>query len=146
VREATPFAESYQRISLTQPVADVWQRNCRSSISLAVILRIRHGETATMSGSHVTHDANSIDALSAQVAEVLRLSEVRAVAQRILSGKPVHIGQIVDYTIVPPPVGGGTMGLHQGSARPKPYRVAVEPWHLEEAERMLNEIRRGSAV
>ena len=95
-----------------------------------------------MFGIHFTHDANSIDALSAQVAEVLRLSEVRAVAQRILSGDPVRIGQIVDYAIVPPPAVAGVMGLQRGSARPKPYRVAVEPWHLEEAERILKETRR----
>jgi hypothetical protein len=98
-----------------------------------------------MSGFHVAHDANSIDALNAQVAEVLRSSEVRAVAQRILSGDPVRIGQIVDYAIVPPPAVAGAMGLQRGSARSKPYRVAVEQWHLEEAERMLNETRHGSA-
>ena len=98
-----------------------------------------------MSSFHVTHHANSIDALNAQVAEVLRSSEVRAVAQRIVSGDPVRIGQIVDYLIVPPPAVAGVMGFQRGSARPKPYRVAVEQWHLEEAERMLNETRNGFA-
>src|ERR1700757_739271 len=73
-----------------------------------------------MPGIHVTHYANSLDALSAQVAEILRLSEVRAVAQRILSGNPVSLGQIVDYTIVPPPAVAGAMDLPRGTARPKP--------------------------
>jgi hypothetical protein len=81
------------------------------------------------------------DPLSLQVEEVIRLSEIRAVADCMLAGNPVRLGQVVDYFVAPPQSPAGVMVQPGGSAHEKPYRVAVQQWHLDAAERMLQETR-----
>ncbi len=78
--------------------------------------------------------------LSTGVEQVIRSSEVRAVAKLIGSGKLVRLGQVVDYFIEldfeTPPNNYAGLTLHRKRSS---YRVAVEPWHLEAAERMLSQ-------
>jgi hypothetical protein len=64
-----------------------------------------------------------------EVSKLIKKSEVAAVVLALRSGSAPRIGQLVDYEIL--------------SARPsekpsRPYRVAVEQWHLDEAQRMLD--------
>jgi hypothetical protein len=64
-----------------------------------------------------------------EVSKMIKQSEVAAVVRALRNGSAPRIGQIVDYDIL--------------SARPsekpsRPYRVAVEQWHLDEARRMLD--------
>jgi len=69
------------------------------------------------------------DQLQREVAETVRSAEIRAVARALREGARPALGQTVDYTIEPQPV--------TPSKRHRPYRVAVEQWHLDEAELML---------
>ena len=62
-----------------------------------------------------------------QVEQIIRRSEVRAVAQAMKSGGRPRIGDVLDYTIDVP-------GLAKPSrSRSSTYRFSVEAWHLSEA-------------
>ena len=71
------------------------------------------------------------DQLQREVAETLRRAEIKAVARVLRSGTRPSLGQFIDYTIEHPPF--------TPSKRAKPYRVSVEQWHLDAAERLLQE-------
>jgi len=79
-----------------------------------------------------------------EVEKVIRLSEVKAVAHALRAGNRPRLGQVIDYVIEPPPNGSDRFTLLRGSPgkRERPYRVAVEQWHLDAAERMLHEAAR----
>ena len=65
----------------------------------------------------------------AEVEKVIQLSEVKAVARAIRSGRRPRLGETIDYYVPQEPfAGSGRCG--------KPYRVAVEQWHLDAAERL----------
>ena len=87
-----------------------------------------------------------LDALSARVEEVIRSSEVRAVVNSMLAGNPVRPGQIIDYVIEFPQPSSADTVQRRGSDRKRPYRVAVEQWHLDAANGILYERRCRSTV
>jgi purine nucleoside phosphorylase len=84
------------------------------------------------------------DPLRFQVEEVIRLSEARAVADLMRAGDLVRLGQYVDYFVEPSEPARGVVRPARHSALEKPYRVAVEQWHLDAAERMLQRDRADS--
>jgi len=63
------------------------------------------------------------------VAQVVRSAEIRAVAHILQSGQRPTLGQYVDYAIDSIPL--------TPVKRSRPYRVAVEQWHIDAAERLL---------
>jgi len=67
-----------------------------------------------------------------QVEEIIRHSEVMAVVRALRSGQPPRLGTTVDY-FIEAPSGSGCV-----SPKTKPYRVAVEQWHLDAARQMLS--------
>ena len=69
--------------------------------------------------------------LQKEVAETVRSAEIRAVARVLRSGTRPSLGQSIDYTVEPLPL--------TPSRSTRPYRVAVEQWHLDAAERLLQE-------
>jgi len=78
-----------------------------------------------------------------EVEKVIRRSEVKAVAQALRVGNRPRVGQVIDYVIEPPPHASDRFTMLRGSSvkREKPYRVAIEQWHLDAAERMLHEAK-----
>ena len=72
--------------------------------------------------------------ISYQVEEVIRQSEVMAVVREVRSGRPPRLGASVDYFIEAP---GERPCGPAGIKKAKPYRVAVEQWHLDAAQRIL---------
>jgi hypothetical protein len=82
--------------------------------------------------------------ISREVETIVRNSEVEAVARALRSGNPPRVGQIIDYVIESPQGHEFGRAAFGGSSvkREKPYRVAVEPWHLDAAWRMLEPARR----
>ena len=78
-----------------------------------------------------------------EVEQVIRWSEVKAVAEALRAGNRPRIGQVIDYVIEPPPYASDRFTMLRGSSgkREKPYRVAIEQWHLDAAERMLDEAK-----
>lgn len=61
--------------------------------------------------------------------DAVRSAEIKAVAEILRSGSQPSLGQTIDYSIVTPP------GVP--SKRTRPYRLEVEQWHLDAAEKML---------
>ena len=77
--------------------------------------------------------------LGDEVEKIVRLSEVRAVANALKAGERPCAGQLIDYFIEPPGSELDSLIQQRGyfTKREKPYRVAVEQWHLDEAYQML---------
>jgi hypothetical protein len=80
-----------------------------------------------------------------EVEKTIRQSEVEAVARALRAGNPPRLGQMIDYTIEP--LGGHAatlraLGAGLSGKRNKPYRLAVEQWHLEAANRVVEAERR----
>ena len=73
------------------------------------------------------------DRLVDMVEGFVRDAEVNAVANRIRENGKVQVGQIVDYQIDFP--GAAKMSATRSSSRP--YRLAIEQWHIDSAEAML---------
>ena len=75
------------------------------------------------------------------IEDIIRISEILAVARAIHSGGNVHAGQEIDYFIEPDArelALAPAAGVQQG----KPYRARVEQWHLNEAHRILQHWKR----
>jgi hypothetical protein len=74
--------------------------------------------------------------LESQVEDVIRTSEILAVARALRAGDRLQLGQTVDYFLEPQ-----ATGLIAGPISPtksgKPYRTVVEQWHLDAANQML---------
>ena len=89
-----------------------------------------------------------LDQVRGEVEKVIRWSEVKAVACALRSGNRPRVGQVIDYVIEPPPSASDCFTLLRGSSvkREKPYRVAVEQWHLDAADRMIHEATMHSAL
>ena len=68
--------------------------------------------------------------LRQEVADNVRTAEIRAVADILRSGERPALGQSIEYSVEHIPV---------STRRTRPYRLEVEQWHLEAAERMLRE-------
>jgi hypothetical protein len=64
-----------------------------------------------------------------EVSKMIKQSEVAAVVRVLRSGSAPRIGQVVDYEI---------LNARLAEKPSRPYRVAVEQWHLDEARRMLD--------
>ena len=70
--------------------------------------------------------------LRQEVAENVRSAEIKAVADVLRSGTRPCLGQSIEYSVEHVPV---------STRRARPYRLEVEQWHLDAAERMLRENR-----
>jgi hypothetical protein len=82
-----------------------------------------------------------------EVEKTIRRSEVEAVVRALRAGNPPRLGQVIDYTI--DPQGGHAaalraLGSRLSGKRHKPYRLAVEQWHLEAARLVIDAERRKS--
>jgi|ERR1043166_595328 hypothetical protein len=77
-----------------------------------------------------------------EVEQVIRWSEVKAVAEALRAGNRPRVGLVIDY-VNEPPYASDRFTMLRGSSvkREKPYRVAIEQWHLDAAERMLDEAK-----
>ena len=71
---------------------------------------------------------NNATELSAKVEEIVRRSEVEAVARALRTGQTPRVGEMIDYEIE---------GVRQKTRRSQPYRVAIEQWHLDAARGMV---------
>ena len=67
--------------------------------------------------------------LVTEVERVIQSSEVQAVARAIRTGRAPRLGETIEYDLPQEPFGCS-------GRRGKPYRVAVEQWHLEAAEKL----------
>lgn len=76
--------------------------------------------------------------LSNQVEQIVRRSEVRAVAQAMENGVEPRVGDVLDYTVDFP-------GASKSNGRSRAYRFSVEAWHLAAAVAMLGFGRRRPA-
>jgi len=77
--------------------------------------------------------------LRSEVERIIRSSEIKAVARAMKSGPPPKVGGTIDYEIEPPPAMSAYPSLAK-TPRSKPYRLVIEPWHLEAARRVLHEV------
>ena len=86
--------------------------------------------------------------LGDEVEKIVRLSEVRAVVNALKAGERPCVGQLIDYFIEPPGSGPDSLIQQRGffAKREKPYRVAVEQWHLDAAHQMLASLSIASLV
>lgn len=73
-----------------------------------------------------------LNRIVASVEEAARVAEVRAVANLIRQTGSVQLGQAIDYRLD----SEETISSFR-RARSLPYRLTVEKWHVEAAERML---------
>ena len=73
-----------------------------------------------------------------EVERIIRLSEIKAVARALRSGNSPRIGQSFDYMIEPPPDASGQVATPRED-HGRPYRLVVEQWHLDAAQRLLDE-------
>lgn len=80
---------------------------------------------------------NQRDDFEAKVEDVIRISEILAVARAIQSGGEPAVGQTIDYFIEPEASGIVKRGLGAPPRKGKPYRTTVEQWHLDGARRMV---------
>ncbi len=78
---------------------------------------------------------NHMDTIDSQVERIVRESEIEAVVRALRTGKTPRIGEMLDYEIE---------RVNQKSNRCRPYRVAVEQWHLDAARRILGPNSRAS--
>lgn len=84
----------------------------------------------------------SWDPIREEMREIIRQSEIKAVARELRSGNRPHIGQLVDYYIE----AQGTVSClfdagHAPGRKPTtPFRLVVEQWHLDAANRMLDHL------
>ena len=79
------------------------------------------------------------DELRKEVERIIRSSEIKAVARALKSGTPPLVGESIDYEIEPP-VNPCDQAPPAKSSRTRPYRLVIEPWHLEAARRILHEV------
>lgn len=70
------------------------------------------------------------DLLRKEVADNVKAAEIKAVANVLRSGARPSLGQSIEYSVD---------GIPVSTRRARPYRLEVEQWHLEAAERMLRE-------
>lgn len=77
------------------------------------------------------------DMVRSEVERIIQKSEVMAVARELRSGHAPRIGEVIDYHIEVPGSAGLASSYGYRGTSAKPYRVAVEPWHLNAARQML---------
>jgi len=77
------------------------------------------------------------DRLEREVAEAIRSAEIKAVADVLRSGARPCLGQSIDYMLEPRSFASARGG--------RPYRLDVEQWHLDAAERILQDAGMSSA-
>lgn len=71
---------------------------------------------------------------------IVRDAEVMAVVRARRSGAAPRVGDTLDYTIDSLTGRKSGFGIRKSTLL-KPYRFAVEPWHLEEADRLGMKLR-----
>lgn len=76
-----------------------------------------------------------------QIEHIVHTSEILAVACALQSGDTPRVGQSIDYYIEPEASGLVTVGS-RSTKQGKPYRTAIEQWHLDAAQQMLKKSRR----
>jgi hypothetical protein len=72
------------------------------------------------------------NSVQSEVEQIVRTSEILAVARALQAGNNLRIGQTVDYFIEP-------CGVAKKTG--KPYRVPIEQWHLDAAKQMVEQWR-----
>ena len=87
---------------------------------------------------------SSRNPLESQVEHIVRTSEILAVARALESGAGPRVGQSIDYYIEPEASGLVTVGS-SAAKRGRPYRTAIEQWHLDAARQMLRKPERTKA-
>lgn len=78
--------------------------------------------------------------IESRIEEIIRTSEILAVARALRSGDRPRVGQSIDYYLEPETNGlfsPATDSAKQG----KPYRTVIEQWHFDAAVRMVNHWR-----
>jgi len=76
--------------------------------------------------------------VESQIEHIIHTSEILAVVRALQSGDRPRVGQSIDYYIEPEACGLVTVG--PGSAKQgKPYRTAIEQWHMDAALHMLSQ-------
>lgn len=78
--------------------------------------------------------------IRSEVENIVRSSEVKAVVRAMRSGNRSRIGQTINYEIEAPSHAAGPFAPRWGLGlrRERPYQFAIEQWHLDEAERMID--------
>jgi hypothetical protein len=89
-----------------------------------VPLNERAGDTGNDSGAMITDSMTAVES-------TIRRSEVMAVVRALRSEHAPRLGDTLDY-FIEVPVPGESSGPFV-KARSKPYRFAVEQWHLDAA-------------
>lgn len=74
--------------------------------------------------------------LESQVEHIVHTSEILAVARALQSGGDPRVGENIDYYLEPEASGLVTVGT-RASKHGKPYRTAIEQWHLDAARQMV---------
>ena len=82
---------------------------------------------------------NSRTELNSQIEHIVHTSEILAVARALQSGDTVRVGQNIDYYLDPEASGLVSVGS-KISKHGKPYRTAIEQWHLDAAYQMLKRL------
>lgn len=84
----------------------------------------------------MTFDPLSVEV---QVERVIRRSEVMAVVRALRSNAVPRVGDTLDYSIEAPASDQrGCAFAEPRTKRAKPYRFAIEQWHLEAARSLLS--------
>ena len=76
------------------------------------------------------------DMVRSEVERIIQRSEVMAVVRELRSGHTPRVGEMIDYHIEVP-ASTGLSSPYGSRASARPYRVAVEHWHLSKAKQML---------
>lgn len=76
-----------------------------------------------------------------ELEEIVRTSEILAVARALHVGERVHVGQEIDY-FIDPDARNLAKAIGRSVQRGLPYRTRVEAWHLEEARRVVERWRK----
>ena len=71
--------------------------------------------------------------------EIIRTSEILAVARALSAGNAVHVGEQIDYFIEPEAL---RLPVKAGATQAgRPYRTEVQQWHLDRAHSVLQQWR-----
>jgi hypothetical protein len=72
------------------------------------------------------------DEIQREVEQIVRRSEIRAVAEAIRAGRRPQLGDVFDYTIELPPDHDVRFSSNGHKSRDR-YQLVVEQWHLDAA-------------
>lgn len=82
---------------------------------------------------------SNLNTTRSEVEQIIRTSEILAVARALQAGNQLRVGETIDY-FIEPEVSRSAICV-KPSKNTKPYRVPVEQWHLDAAIRMLEQWR-----